>query len=590
MSSSEKVLKATIKLVDNFTRPMERATQRTRELEITHRKLAKALGKPLNFAFRLDSKVFSYLNKIKAQYTRLKTSFKDYIRVKIEANKAIATINILKRHFSALKNLKSFKAMVSLKDKISGTLSKLVGKLKSFVKKPYDAMVKVKDKASSVLSSIKGKLAMLASGVTIGVAVKETVGGAMQLQQDQTAIRHFMGVGNSGKSSSELDKMASQYSSWLTNNANLTPFTNAEVMAGGAKALTATGGNVAKAQEMVKRAEDMAGLMGKPLEQAIDALMDVELGQYARLTEFGLSMDGGEKGDKPEDVLKEIDRRFGGGASKLSESAKGKMSTATGKLSASLSQVGTVFLEPLANSFDRVSGLIDSFTPKLVEVAENAKETFGAFAQSEQANQYMQIFQSIGTTVFNAVGAVIQAVSPIVQSIFNFIGQHSNEISTIIQALGSVWNAVWKTIGALLEVAWAIVKPILSRFIGQLSELAQFIQKVGNWWSEMVDKIKNNPIVAKVSQVWDKVTGKSEGRNAFGSGRIARDGTVRTLHQGEKVLTRTEADAYSRGQNNAGVVVNISGLTVREESDINKIASQLLKKINENKIVYGGAY
>ena len=114
MSSSEKVLKATIKLVDNFTKPMERATQRTRELEITHRKLAKALGKPLNFAFRLDSKVFSYLNKIKAQYTRLKTSFKDYIKEKIEAIKAFATINILKRHFSALINLKSFKAMVSL--------------------------------------------------------------------------------------------------------------------------------------------------------------------------------------------------------------------------------------------------------------------------------------------------------------------------------------------------------------------------------------------------------------------------------------------------------------------------------------------
>ena len=47
-----------------------------RELEIRHRKLAKALGKPLNFDFRLDSKVFSYLNKIKTQYTRLKTRFK----------------------------------------------------------------------------------------------------------------------------------------------------------------------------------------------------------------------------------------------------------------------------------------------------------------------------------------------------------------------------------------------------------------------------------------------------------------------------------------------------------------------------------
>ena len=58
----------------------------------------------------------------------------------------------------------------------------------------------------------------------------------------------------------------------------------------------------------------------------------------------------------------------------------------------------------------------------------------------------------------------------------------------------------------------------------------------------------------------------------------------------ERVLTRTEADRYDKGQNTNSINVVINGLTVREESDINKIASQLLKKINENKIVYGGAY
>ena len=97
--------------------------------------------------------------------------------------------------------------------------------------------------------------------------------------------------------------------------------------------------------------------------------------------------------------------------------------------------------------------------------------------------------------------------------------------------------------------------------------------------------------VAKKGASWvsDKL-GLSEGRNAFGSGRIARDGTVRTLHQGEKILTKRETDAYLRGQNGTGVNITVNGLTVREESDINKIASQLLKKINENKIVYGGSY
>ena len=590
MSSSEKVLKATIKLVDNFTRPMERATQRTRELGNTHRELAKRLGKPLNFLFKMDSRVHSYLSKIKEQYTRLKTSFKDYIKVKIEANKAIATINILKRHFSALKNLKTFKAMVSLKDKISGTLSKVTGKIKSFASKAWSATVSVKDKASSLLSSIQGKLTALAGGVTIGVAVKESLGGAMQLQQDQTTIRHFMGVGNSGKDKTTLDKMASDYSSWLTNNANMTPFTNAEVMAGGAKALTATGGNVEKAKEMLARAEDMAGLMGKPLEQAVDALMDVNIGQYARLTEFGMSMEGGEKGDKPDDVLKEIDRRFGGGAGKLSESAKGKMSTATGKLSASLSQVGTVFLDPLATSFDKVSGLIDSFTPKLVEVAEKAKETFGAFMQSEQANQYMQIFKTVGETVFNAIKAVIDAVKPVVESIFTFIGEHSTEISAIVKALGAIWNSVWKTVGVLLKGAWGICEPILSLLLKALAKVSGAVEKICNWWNKMVDLLKKpiNTVVNISKKLFGG--GDSEGNNAFGSGRIAKDGTVRTLHEGEKVLTKRETDAYLRGQTSNGVNITINGLTVREESDINKIASQLLKKINENKMVYGGSY
>ena len=111
----------------------------------------------------------------------------------------------------------------------------------------------------------------------------------------------------------------------------------------------------------------------------------------------------------------------------------------------------------------------------------------------------------------------------------------------------------------------------------------------------MIDLLKT-PInavvnVTKGATSWlgDKL-GLSEGRNAFGSGRIARNGTVRTLHEGEKVLTKRETDAYLRGQNNQGINIVVNGLTVREESDINKIASQLLKKINENKVVYGGAY
>ena len=161
--------------------------------------------------------------------------------------------------------------------------------------------------------------------------------------------------------------------------------------------------------------------------------------------------------------------------------------------------------------------------------------------------------------------------------------------------LGTIWSSVWKTVGVLLKGAWGICSPILSLLLGALSKVSGAVETICNAWNRMVNLLKT-PINAVVnvaqkgaSFVKDKL-GISSGRNAFGSGRIARDNTIRTLHEGEKVLTKQEASRYDKGLNSTGVNITINGLTVREESDINKIASQLLKKINENKIVYGGAY
>ena len=57
----------------------------------------------------------------------------------------------------------------------------------------------------------------------------------------------------------------------------------------------------------------------------------------------------------------------------------------------------------------------------------------------------------------------------------------------------------------------------------------------------------------------------------------------------EKILTRREADQYEKGlgQSN-GVVVNVNGLTVREEADIDRIANAFVRKLNQGRIVVGG--
>ena len=297
-----------------------------------------------------------------------------------------------------------------------------------------------------------------------------------------------------------------------------------------------------------------------------------------------------------EEAKKGIAKNQGGLVEEMSTTLGGLLSTISGKVKNSLKGVTKVFADMLGGSMSGIIGFIDSISPKMVEFAEKVKVGFEAFAQSEQASQYMQIFKTVGETVFNAIKAVIDAVKPVVESIFTFIGEHSTEISAIVQALGTIWSSVWKTVGTLLQGAWSICEPILSLLVKGLAKVSGVVEDICSWWNKMIDLLKT-PInavvnVAKKGASWvGEKLGLSEGRNAFGSGRIARDGTVRTLHEGEKVLTKQEASRYEKGLNNTGINIVVNGLTVREESDINKIASQLLKKINENKIVYaGGAY
>ena len=296
-----------------------------------------------------------------------------------------------------------------------------------------------------------------------------------------------------------------------------------------------------------------------------------------------------------EEAKKGIAKNQGGLVEEMSTTLGGLMSTISGQMKNSLKGVTKVFTDMLSGSMSGIIGFIDSISPKMVAMAHNLLLFYEQIRESGELSQYLQIFKSVGEATFNGIKAVIEAVRPTVEAIFTFIGQHSTEISAIVQALGAIWGSVWKTVGVLLKGAWSICEPILSLLIKALGKVSGVVQDICSWWNKMTELLKT-PIEATVNVVkkgasWvsDKL-GLSEGRNAFGSGRIARDGTVRTLHQGEKVLTRTETDAYLRGQNAQGVNIVVNGLTVREEADINKIANKLVQKISQSRIVYGGAY
>lgn len=78
-----------------------------------------------------------------------------------------------------------------------------------------------------------------------------------------------------------------------------------------------------------------------------------------------------------------------------------------------------------------------------------------------------------------------------------------------------------------------------------------------------------------MGQTYRKRYGKN---HADGLTYVPYNGYPARLHEGERVLTASEARGYGKGTN---VSVTVNGLTVREEADVERIAETLAQKISE---------
>jgi hypothetical protein len=75
---------------------------------------------------------------------------------------------------------------------------------------------------------------------------------------------------------------------------------------------------------------------------------------------------------------------------------------------------------------------------------------------------------------------------------------------------------------------------------------------------------------------------------AVGSKRIPRNNYPALLHEGEQVLTKQEVNSQSNTESSP-ISITIQKMNVREESDIKKIASELVKELERVRLNFGGA-
>lgn len=564
-----------------------------------------------------------FQREVRKTRAEIQRASRERLRIRMDATPAHRAIQSLRTKLAPLR--KKLVTAVVMKDLASEKLNRIKSNLKAvgkFVAKP---LIMAKDKATSVIKKIGGGLKSLAKGLAIPVtiataAVGATLKGGMDLEKQQISMRHFMGVGNKGKSNAELDKMSSSYLNDLRNNANATPFETGEVISAGTRALQIAGGNTKDAMGMVKLAEDMAALNpGKTVGDAMEALADMNIGEMARLTEFGVKA---SSKDDPKSVQKKLETMYQGGAEKLATSGAGLWSTIMGKLKSNMADIGLGMLEPLKPVMSDVISFIDQATPGMLALGQAITSGLatGIGWIQEQMPTLAPIFQTafatlqtVVSTVVPIVGQAIQALAPvfqallpIAQSVFSGIQTAVQVAAPIVTQLISVLSPTFANVGSALSSLGTIFSSVFTGIMNVVQNAYNFIKPLIDGIGSVVSGV-SGAISSGLGWVASKVGGKK--KNATGtkyfSGGVSLVGEhgpelvemptgskVHTNRETRNMLSPTQVPV-SQGTNTPNIQINIPKLAdsiiIREDSDIDRIAREIVSRIMEARFNFGGA-
>lgn len=265
--------------------------------------------------------------------------------------------------------------------------------------------------------------------------------------------------------------------------------------------------------------------------------------------------------------------------------------------------IGESFLPVVQNIVDKIREITTEFKNLDPELKENiAKFTLIAGAVGGVL-LVIGMLSPIITGVTLVLGA-LGTVCGIVAGVFTFLCTPVGAIIGIILAvhtavvlLKEAWEKNWFNIKDKTQIVIDFIKSkiesIKNTFETVKSKCYEFVESIKNMWQGIKDSITNNPIVATVTKVVNSVTGKDSNKgqkSAWGTKRVVGNDVPYRLHDGERVLTRAEADRYDKGLNTQGINITINGLTVREEADVKKIANQFVRELKIARIAYCGAY
>lgn len=634
--AQEEELLAVVSLIDEYTESIQPIIQKTREMKALMDSVKPKVPAPKDNATPIYKRVIALMKRIKKAKTDPKIALKNGAK----------TVKELARVRKEMMMLKAKKIALNIKNTSTASISRLGSKLKAIVKKRWDARIGVKDKASGVLNKIKGAALALAAIKAITIAVKASDqfsqtrarlnlmnDGQMSTKQLESEIfKQSMGSRTDVQTMSDVvSRLGITAGDKFKNNKEIVDFSS--LLSKQFKISGASGEEQSSAMYQLSQAMASGALQGdefrtiKENAPLLAKAIQKELGDKDIKT-------AASNGEITSDLIKramfnsagEIEERF----NKIPWTFKDAMTMGLNGIKKGAEPIfeglnslvnnssvkGFISELPntMKNAFDNIGGLLstlnwDGIFKSFTTSIQPAIDIFNSLYQhisnkTPQAQAVLQVFGTIVKTVFEMLAPVIKLAGDIIKGVMKWIAEHSKQIQTIVKALGIVWKAIWWAMSGVIKAVGAIIKPIINGIVSVISGIADMIIKAKNAWDSFKKAISGGANVNvnynergglaynlgggsgnnrnRSSSTLQRPSQYAPSGNAFGLSRVPYDNYPANLHQGERVLTKQEANEYNNNNKgkHSGFNINIFGLTVREDADVDLIANRIVKKMN----------
>lgn len=306
---------------------------------------------------------------------------------------------------------------------------------------------------------------------------------------------------------------------YITKTTLATGVTDDELRPSLQRLVTATK-DVAEAQKLQGIALDISAGSGKSLEAVSNALAKAQEGNTAGLVKLGIGLSAAElKTMSMEQITAKLAETFGGQAATQADTFQGKMQRLKVAFDEGKETVGAFVLDAIT---PLVSGLVNNVIPKISEfsqeLGENLKpvmEDVSTFVKDTLIPAFQTMWEFISKYLLPTLQSILVPVLKALFSVFNQIAGTIKDNEDKLKPLFSLFKGIAAfsrdvlapVLGTILSGALKVVGSVLSGLISGFANLVSFISQVVNGIKDIVNLVKNNPIVKGIGGLIDSVFG-----------------------------------------------------------------------------------